>query len=587
MTHREQLRRLWKHVSPSRRRQFFVVAGLVVAAAAAEAFSIVSLLPFLAVFSGPDTLFSEPMLQPAIRLFGIESGRQLLYYATVVACSTALVSGALRLTLLWASTRLSFAIGADFSTSIYRRSLYQPYAVHVSRNSSDVVGGIASKANAVVSTTLQPLLNMLGGACVLVAVSVTLLIIDARVAIGSFVGFSLIYAPIITLANRRIATDSALYNREVSKVLKALNEGMGGIRDVLLDGTQEVYCRVYQNADTPLRRASANIIIIGASPRFAIEALGIVLLNVVAFSMAGRPNGISGAIPILGALGLGAQRLLPAMQQLYGNWSTIQGGKHILSDTLDLLEQPLPEYAESPAPAPMSFEHDIRLASVSFRYGPDLPDVLKGVNLVIPKGARLGIVGVTGSGKSTMLDIIMALLSPTDGQLLVDGIVITAKNLRSWQAQIAHVPQAIYLTDATITENIAFGVPPAEIDYDRVRESARQAQIADAIDQMPLGYSTMVGERGVRLSGGQRQRIGIARALYKRAEVIILDEATAALDGNTELAVMQAIEGIDANVTVLIVAHRITTLRNCTEIVSVEHGVIARRGSYDTMFVNP
>lgn len=583
MTHREQLRRLWHHVTPSRRRQFYVVAGLVVSAAVAEAVSVVSLLPFLAVFSGVDTLFAEPMLQPAIKFLGIESGRQLLYYATVVACSTALISGALRLTLLWASTRLSFAIGADFSTSIYRRSLYQPYSVHVSRNSSDVVGG-ASKANAVVSTTLQPLLNMLGGACVLVAVSVTLMIIDVRVAIGSFVGFGLIYAPIITLANRRIASDSALYNREFTKVVKALNEGLGGIRDVLLDGTQEVYCRVYQNADIPLRRASANIIIIGASPRFAIEALGIVLLNVVAFSLAGRPNGISGAIPILGALGLGAQRLLPAMQQLYGNWSTMQGGKHILADTLDLLEQPLPEYAGKPAPAPLPFEREIRLSSVSFRYGPELPDVLKGVDLVIPKGARLGVVGVTGSGKSTMLDIIMALLSPTAGQLSVDGTVITPGNLRSWQAQIAHVPQAIFLTDATITENIAFGIPPAEIDHERVRAAARQAQIVDAIDQMPLGYSTMVGERGVRLSGGQRQRIGIARALYKRAEVIVLDEATAALDGNTESAVMQAIEGIDAKVTVLIVAHRVTTLRNCTEIVSVEQGVIARRGSYSAMF---
>jgi ATP-binding cassette subfamily B protein len=245
-----------------------------------------------------------------------------------------------------------------------------------------------------------------------------------------------------------------------------------------------------------------------------------------------------------------------------------------------LLDQPLPAYARLPSPPPICFERSISLENISFRYAADLPCVLERIQLDIPKGARIGFIGKTGSGKSTLLDIMMGLIEPENGRLLIDGVSVTDENRRAWQVHLAHVPQMIFLADTTIAENIAFGVPVQEIDMDLVRESARKACISEKIESMPKKYATHVGERGVRLSGGQRQRIGIARALYKKADVIVFDEATSALDNETEKEVMKAIEALGDHLTVFIVAHRVTTLEKCDLIVEIADGVIKRTGSY-------
>jgi len=368
--------------------------------------------------------------------------------------------------------------------------------------------------------------------------------------------------------------------RESVQVIKSLQEGLGGIRDVLIDGSQATYCQVYRNADLRLRRAQGNSAFISASPRYGMEALGMLLIAALAYSLAQQDDGIAKAIPILGALALGAQRLLPVLQQAYGSWAGIQSGQAALQDTLNLLDQPLPSYADQPAAEPLSFKHTISLKQLAFRYSPQTPYVLEQINLTIAKGSRVGFIGATGSGKSTLLDIVMGLLEPTEGTLEIDGKPVTPGNNRAWQAHIAHVPQAIFLADSSIEENIAFGVPPDQIDHERVRQAAQQAQIADIIETWPKQYQTFVGERGIRLSGGQRQRIGIARALYKQADVIIFDEATSALDNETEQAVMQAIEGLNENLTILIIAHRLTTLKNCTQIVELSECGIKRTGSY-------
>jgi len=258
-----------------------------------------------------------------------------------------------------------------------------------------------------------------------------------------------------------------------------------------------------------------------------------------------------------------------------------------LQDTLELLDQPLPAYASEPRPAPIAFRHSIDLKGLRFRYTPVGPLVLNELNLTIPKGARVGFIGKTGSGKSTLLDIVMGLLLPNEGAMLVDGVAISTQNHRAWQANIAHVPQAIFLSDSTIAENIAFGVPANQIDQSRMRAAAEQAQIAQTIDTWDKQYETMVGERGVRLSGGQRQRIGIARALYKQANVIVFDEATSALDNETEQAVMQAIDSLGGELTILIVAHRLTTLKNCSQIVELDAGAVKRVGSYAEIIGHP
>lgn len=574
------LQRLWGHVSVRRRVQFGSLLVLTVVAAFAEVLSIGAVLPFLGVLTAPEVVFSHPLAQPLVRALGLREPGQLLLPLTVIFSGAALLSGGMRLLLLWAQTRLGHAVGTEFSVEIYRRTLYQPYPVHLARNSSEVISGMTVKTSVLVNNTILPLLTITSAVVMLHAILVALVMIDPAVAIGAFAGFGVIYLLVIGLTKRSLARDSKSISRESTRVIKALQEGLGGIRDVLLDGTQAAYCKIYRDADVPLRRAQANVQIVSGSPRFGIEALAMVLIAWLAYMLAGKPEGVVKALPVLGALALGAQRLLPVLQQIYLSIAAMRGGQASLSDALDLLDQPMPAEAGEPLPLPLAFSDRLTLEGVGFSYANGARPVLKQVELVIPKGGRIGFIGTTGSGKSTLLDLVMGLLEPSEGRLLVDGVELTMMNRRAWQTHIAHVPQTIFLADITIAENIAFGVPPDMIDHERVRRAAALAHIAETIEALPEGYRTVTGEGGTRLSGGQRQRIGIARALYKRADVIILDEATSALDNETERSVIKAISDLGKEYTVLMVAHRLSTLACCDQVVELESGRIRRIGSY-------
>jgi ATP-binding cassette subfamily B protein len=572
--------RLWHQLSLRRRRQFGLLLVLMFIASFAEILSIGAILPFLAVLTAPSRIFTHPNAQSFIQALGLTSPDQLLLPLTIIFGLAALIAGSVRLLLAWASTRLSFATGADLSTNIYRRTLYQPYAVHVARNSSEVINGIVTKASVVIHGIIGPALALISSGLMLTAILAVLLSVELTISLVAFSGFGLIYGAIIWITRKQKIKNSQRIARESTQVIKSLQEGLGGIRDVLIDGSQSAYCQIYQSADHPLRLAQGSNQFISQAPRYGVEALGMMLIAALAYTLAQQSDGIARAIPVLGALALGAQRMLPVMQQAYASWSSIQGGQASLKDTLDLLDQPLPDYADQPSINPPPFQQHILLNQLSFRYSPQTPSVLKAINLSITKGSRVGFMGTTGSGKSTLLDIVMGLLAPTEGTFEVDGQVITTSNHRAWQAHIAHVPQAIFLADSSIEENIAFGQQKNKIDHERVRRAASQAQIADIIETWPNGYQTIVGERGIRLSGGQRQRIGIARALYKQADVIVFDEATSALDNETERAVMQAIENLGDELTILIVAHRLTTLSSCTQIVELSEGCVKRVGTY-------
>ncbi len=575
--------RLWHHLTQRRQRQFVLLMGLMLISAFAEVVSLGAVLPFLGILVAPEHVFNHPIVADVALAWGITSADQLVLPLTVAFAAAALIAGAIRILLLWASTRLAVASGADLSIEVYRRTLYQPYRVHVARNSSEVISGITNKVNGVVFGVLLPLLTLVSSTVLLVAIMLALIAIDPMVASVAAVGFGASYALITWMSRRRLHRNSQRIAYEQTQVVKALQEGLGGIRDVLLDGTQPVYCDIYRHADHPLRRAQGSNVFISGSPRPAMEALGMVLIAALAYALSRQVGGIATALPVLGALALGAQRLLPALQQIYSAWASIAGSHASLADTIELLDQPLPTEVLQPAPAPLLFQKDIQFRGVRFRYTGDGPWVLDGLSLVIAKGARVGFVGSTGSGKSTTLDLLMGLLMPTEGELLVDGQPISGIRVRAWQQTIAHVPQSIYLADTTLAENIAFGVPPDTIDLDRVQQAARQAQIADFIESSPEGYQAYVGERGIRLSGGQRQRIGIARALYKQASVLVFDEATSALDNATEQTVMDAIEGLSSNLTILLIAHRLTTVRRCDTIVELEHGQVVAQGTYEQL----
>jgi ATP-binding cassette, subfamily B, bacterial PglK len=574
------LRRLWVHLSPRRRFQFVLLLGLTVVASIVEVFSIGAILPFLGVLAAPERVFAHPALSSVIYAFDLKTPNQLLFPLTIAFSLMALFSGGMRLLLLWSQIRMGHAIGIEFSMEIYRRTLYQPYAVHLARNSSEVIAGITTKASVVVNNTVLPVLTIVSSSIMLIAILILLVFVDPQIAIGAFSGFGVIYLIVIGLTKRNLARDSSRISQESTQVIKALQEGLGGIRDVLLDGTQAAYCQIYRNADLPLRRAQANIQIISNSPRFGIEALAMVLIACLAYVLVGKYEGIAGAIPVLGVLALGAQRLLPVMQQIYLSLAAMRGGQSSLSDALDLLDQPLPSHVDQPFAEPISFETQIELRAVDFRYTPDARPVLQGVDLIIAKGSKIGFIGTTGSGKSTLLDVVMGLLKTSAGHLLIDGVEVSDMSRRAWQRHIAHVPQSIFLADATIAENIAFGVPADEIDHKSVREAAWKAQIAETIEALPEKYQTLAGEGGARFSGGQRQRIGIARALYKRADVLVLDEATSALDNETEHSIMDAIGKLGGEYTILMVAHRISTLAICDLVVELNQGQIVRVGSY-------
>lgn len=577
------LLRLWHHMGPRRQSQYVMLLMLMLVSTLAETLSLGAVLPFISILLTPERMFDVPYVQRIGDWLGVEQPRELVPSITLLFAILALLAGGCRLLLLRVSNKLAFASGADISAEVYRRTLYQSYELHLSRNSSEVVSGIVNRVNGIVFWIILPVLTLVSSVVLLVAITATLLVIDPVVALAAISGFGISYGVIAVATRRRLLENGQCINREQAQVIKVLQEGLGGIRDILLDGTQPLYCETYQKADRKLRQAYADNNFIGGCPRPTMEALGMVLIALLAFTLSRQEGGISAALPVLAALALAAQRVLPALQQGYSSWAYIIGGFPALKDTIELLDSPIqPEQLTAPS-HPLLFNSTLSLDSVRFRYADDKPWVLDGLNLTVRKGERIGIIGGSGGGKSTLLDLLMGLLAPISGTFKVDGQLVDRKSMRAWQGAIAHVPQNIFLADSSIAENIAFGVPRDRIDMERVRAAAKSAHIHEFIESSPEGYSAMVGERGIRLSGGQRQRIGIARALYKKASVLLFDEATSALDNNSEQSVMDAIQELDRDLTIVIVAHRLTTVRYCDKIFEIKQGGLVDRGSFSNL----
>ena len=559
--------RLWRHLSKRRQKQFVLIQFLIVIASFFEMASLGAVIPFLTVLSDPDLVYQNEYLEPLIVFFAIDTTDQLVLPITIIFVSLILISAIFRLVLLWALVRLSQMAGADLSINIYLHTLYQDYSVHVARNSSEVINGIITKTQTVTKGVIQPVLNLISTTVTIIGIIAVLFLINVSVTLIGFIGFGSLYLIVMYLTRRNLRENSQHIAEKSDLMVKSLQEGLEGIREVLINNNQEFYTDIYRNSDLQMRKATWRNEMIYSSPRFGMEAIGIGLVSMFAYLATVNLGGIDQFLPVLGAFVLGAQKLLPAIQKAYASFSRIKGGKYSLIDVISLLDQPIPDSANLLLPEPIPFNNEITLKNLDFKYSDDTPWVLKDVNLTISKGSVIGIIGTTGCGKSTLLDVIMGLLSPTNGELWIDDQLLTENNKREWQAHISNVPQHIYLSDGTIEENIAFGTPADEINQENVRKASAKAQISEIVEKWEDGYQTIVGERGMRLSGGQRQRIGVARAFYKESDVLILDEATSALDDETESAVMKAIEVIDKDVTVIIIAHRLTTLKNCDKIV--------------------
>jgi ATP-binding cassette, subfamily B, bacterial PglK len=586
---RQLLRQLWDQLGRRRRLQLGVLLLVMLASSVAEVLSLAAVLPFLAVLANPEGLWNQPLVQQWAPRLGIAGAQELLLPITIAFAVAALAAGAIRLLNLWLNGRLAAAIGSDLSCEAYRRTLYQPYAVHLARNSSELIVSISNDVGRVISSVLNPLLLLLSSALISTSLVLALLAIDWAIAVGAGLVVGLVYGVAMAASRRPLQVmgqSQILLNRQL---IQALQEGLGAIRDVLLDGTQAFYAATYQRADQPLRRTNADASFLSTYPRLVLEPVGMALISVMGFVLA-REQGVGKALPLLGAMALGAQRLLPVVQKVYEGWAQTRNAKSSLEKVLELITHPLP-YGQSQGRAkPLALIKGLRFEAVHFAYGPNLPEVLQGIDLEIRRGERIGIIGSTGSGKSTTLDLLMGLLLPTAGRILVDGNDLHDRQhperLSSWRATIAHVPQSIYLADSSIAENIAFGLPRDQIDIERVQLAAEQAKIAGFIDSSPDGYDSFVGERGIRLSGGQRQRIGISRALYKQARVLVFDEATSALDHETEEAVMNAIEGFSRDLTVILIAHRLTTVERCDRVIRLSQGSVIADGPPQQVLAN-
>lgn len=580
---RRLVRGLWMHLERRRRWQVVAVTALMVASAFAEVMTLGTAVPFIAVLVEPERAMAFGPIARAAGWVGITSASQLVVPLAGAFVVAALAAVVLRLTVLWATTRLATAAGAELASKAFERTLYQPYEVHVQRHSSEVTSGVVQKVEAVVSGMLSPLQTAVGSALTLVSVAVALVAIDRQIAVSSVVIVGGAYLVITRSLKGRLSRNGRHIAVEQVGVLKILNESIGGIRELLLDGTQRVFVEQFKTSDGRLRRAQASNTVIQQAPRLLMEGIAMVLIVVLVLVLHGRQGGVIAHLPELTAFAVAGQRMLPISQQCYTTVATLLAFQPVLSEALAILDQ-----TESPAERhergePVPFTTALTCSGLSFRYSAEKPLVLDGIDLEVPSGSTVGLVGETGSGKSTLLDLMMGLLQPSSGTLTVDGVPLGDETIGDWRQSVAHVPQDVFLMDTSIAENIAFGVPTDLIDHQRVRASAKRAQIDDFVMTEPEGYLTLVGERGVRLSGGQRQRIGIARALYKGAAVLIFDEATSALDSVTEGLVLKGIAGSGEGVTVVMVAHRLSTLRNCDQIIELRDGRIVASGRFEDL----
>ena len=554
-----------------RRRQLVLLAILMLIGGFAEIASLGLIVPFLAFLIDPLQALQVPMVERISNSFDLGDPNELRWKFTLLFAVAAVGSGAIRLFLISATAKIAFGIGHELGAEVYQQAIYQPYAVHTSRNTSDIIAGI-NKVEPLVFI-LYGLLNAASALLVSILIFITLVIINPVFTALTIVLLGGIYASLMRIMKKRLETNAQIISKALNERIKITQEGLGSIRDILLDHAHQNFINRFNKIDKKFRLAQASNYTIGPSPRFVVEAVGMVLIAGFAYISVLTTEGLTTVIPALGAMALGAQRLLPLLQIIYIGFVNLRGQEQLVTDVVGLLDRPV-DQAQQGNMNPLNFDNSIKFENVDFRFEKDSPMVLEGLNFSISKGERVGFLGPTGSGKSTTIDLLMGLLKPSDGQITVDNIPLVGKARLEWQKNISHVPQDLYLMDATFAENIAFCIPRDEIDLERVKKAARSAHIHDFIVSSSAGYQGLVGERGVQLSGGQRQRIGIARALYKSAPVLVFDEATSALDTKTEEAVMSSIGDIGRNITIIMIAHRVSTLKYCDLVYRLEHGKI-------------
>ena len=569
------LRTIYAFMTPQRRRQFILFVFLTVIGAFAEIATIASVLPFITLLTGEAGGPSLSFLDEAFASIADPENRVVA--AVLLFMAFAAVAGALRLVIAWYTQRFVFRLGHDLAVEVQRRILLQPYSYHIERNSSQLVTA-AEKVDVLVIAVLLQLTYAV--TCIFIALFIIAILmrIDVVTALLAALAFGGLYLSVSMLTARRLDQNSAAAAEAYDDRMKVVQESLGGIRDVIVDGSQSMFVGAFSRMNLKFNDARASTLFIGSAPRSVIEAGGIIIVAGIALLLWARQGSLVSALPVLGALAVGAFRLLPLLQQLFYSWTMVAGNRATAQNVLEYLSLPVEPSAVVEDVEPLPFRHSISFEEVGFTYRGTKRPVLAHVNATIRAGCRLALVGKTGAGKTTFADLLMGLLSPNEGRILVDGRKLDTATQKRWWRSIAHVPQSIFLADTTIARNIAFTSPEEAIDRQRVLGAVRIAQLDELIENLPDGLDTKVGERGIRLSGGQRQRVGIARALYKNAPVLILDEATNALDSETEAAVITALleEAVPPR-TVVVISHRPSALELCDLVFRIEGGRLVQQ----------
>ena len=562
---------IFKNISIRKRRQIYFLILMMLISGIADLVSLGTLLPLLRSFTDPESLYKIPVFKSFLKILSIQNSANLVVIATVVFIFAAVFSSLIKLLTLYLSSMLSASIGSKLSTKAYWLTLNQPYRVHISRNTSDILNTLVIETGNLVAFLTWALKFIIALIC-FTSILFGLFIINIWIALSSIFIFGGIYLLLTYWKKTLVSSKGKKVTLNNEKLIRAIQEGFGSIRDLILDNKQNYYSKIYKLSDRAVRITRAEIDIISTYPYYIIEALAFVAIAIMGMFLSLNSNAPGDSIALLGVLALGWKRLLRSVQQIYVSWMNLNAKLVGSLKVLELLDQPIFDSFGEKEKELLTFSNTIELRDVSFSYEKNFP-ILTKINLKIECGEKIGIIGKTGCGKSTLIDILMGLLIPDKGTVLVDGKSINNEDDYSlklkWFNTISHVPQNIYLPDASFAENIAFGISKENIDIERVKKAANKAQISSFIESSSKGYYTSVGERGLRLSGGQRQRIGLARALYSQSKLIVLDEATSALDESTEQKVMKEIENINKKITVIIIAHRLKTLKNCDRIINV------------------
>ncbi len=587
----KQLIELHSLLTRRQRKKLHRLQILVVLMAIAELASVVSIGPFMAVIGDTSQLHGDGILGQIYQFSGLSDTKTFLLWAGIAVLLSLTIAAGISIFTVWCLSIYGARVGAELSTRLYSHYMHQPWLFHTSGTSSQLTNRIAQECSRVTNGIINPFMQMNARLVMAGLMSIAILIFNPGVAIAGLAVFLVAYLIMYRIVMRRLTINGKTISVSQSMRFKMMGEGFGGIKDTLVLGRQEVFTKRFEEASESLAQAQGKNQVYSQLPRFVMElvAFGSVILLIL-YLLAAHKGNLGTILPLLSVYALAGFKLLPAFQQVYSSLSMIKGNMGAFEGLKkDLIESAgndfCPEHSKTSKEI-INPKDKINLNNVYFFYEGKTVPALKNLNAEIGVNQVVGIVGASGSGKSTAIDMLLGLITPSKGELLIDGKPLSGNGLRAWQNSLGFVPQSIFLADASIRENIAFGLPPELVDEKRVKRAASMAHLEELLLNLENGLDTKVGERGVQLSGGQRQRIGIARALYHDPSVLILDEATSALDGITEKLVMDAIHDFAGKKTIILIAHRLSTVKQCNTIFLMDQGQIIASGTYDSLYKN-